>query len=1170
MKKIVKPSYDNGKNKPVRTTPSGITRRRPRSIRKGEPSWKIHYDTEEEYQNAMKAKEQLRQKQTQQYLQKKDREAAEADKLFGSLRSANNASAEQINKPVISKKQIKQAQKEQEEKNINTWKPALNTVDLGVNLVSLLRPNPYMYAGSMLWDAFQMGDDIATGDAPINSAASLLFDGIGYAGATNRLKPVTIRIPRSRSTSGLPRSHQMTINTDKVADVTGTGFNVLDSSSDVYGIGKFGLNYANTQNPNLMFKPFSYDDGKDKNKSLVYYDSSTGEYSSDLSPKLTVLNRIGDDPTQWTYTDDKGRLYTPTQTQVNSGEITQGKDPSAMDRFLSWSNRHYNDPILGAAARYANTVKNNQDPITGVASFMPGVGEAVDVLSAASDFLSGNYKQAAIGGALSLLPFVPYSKVRNIVNSFGSNVIVPAMMRFSGNNQSRIQDTAQMFANDRFRNDILNLSGDNYYRSHNGAFRNNGTSKRFISYGGVYPGFEGYRDWHLSGRIKTPGKHVYEIPKDAIGDLPAVNDSGQRASGMIGDYNNPFGNQATIHDIKLSEAIKNSPHIEYVQTPAGTQRILHLGKLRRNRNNIDNTSTIRYEDAVSQRMNDELYQSYLNDPETIRDMQTRMELENFGFFGPDYYGYINDYNGIYDENKQIHNAIQSAMNNPNITEDQVIDLIGQRGTASYPFYPPYPFSASSEILNSYERAQNAKRDLNNNYPIENLFQFRDNVHDNNIIQQMRDLVQHYRNAEQSGEPLQQMLMPSLFVRDTNNPEFISLRDELYRYQDLARRQEHERLRQQFEQIPKPTNSTQIEENSLTDKQIANSLMRNEPYDPNNLPEEFIDATSDVSDRTSAAYFYDDPKRALQEARSDFELLQHGQAWNLNHHGAVSTDSYPLMLSMFRRRQKDGLIKPIKDKDGNIKFMRLNSFGKHKGEAAVERINKIINNLSETIGEQLPEAQVDNGNIYVPQVLFRKYGGGKDSAGNWVNAIYSNNPKEHFLGKPSHNYDVTIPEEEANRLGYYPDARGHRDDRVKKLAHPTHPKRGNWNGDEFALTDFGMQNPNYTMFGVVDGNQDPQAILTYKDGIVLPEFTVTPDGNYIMNDYDNIRLNFNKGKDSGIHIKKANRGKFTAAAKRAGMGVQAYARKILSAPKGKYSPTLRRRAAFARAASKFKH
>lgn len=62
--------------------------------------------------------------------------------------------------------------------------------------------------------------------------------------------------------------------------------------------------------------------------------------------------------------------------------------------------------------------------------------------------------------------------------------------------------------------------------------------------------------------------------------------------------------------------------------------------------------------------------------------------------------------------------------------------------------------------------------------------------------------------------------------------------------------------------------------------------------------------------------------------------------------------------------------------------------------------------------------------------------------------------------------------------------------------------------------------------------------------------------------------FNSGKDSGIHIKKKNRGKFTAAAKRAGMGVQAYARKILSAPKGKYSSTLRKRANFAVQAKKW--
>jgi len=55
----------------------------------------------------------------------------------------------------------------------------------------------------------------------------------------------------------------------------------------------------------------------------------------------------------------------------------------------------------------------------------------------------------------------------------------------------------------------------------------------------------------------------------------------------------------------------------------------------------------------------------------------------------------------------------------------------------------------------------------------------------------------------------------------------------------------------------------------------------------------------------------------------------------------------------------------------------------------------------------------------------------------------------------------------------------------------------------------------------------------------------------------------------IHIKKENRGKFTAAAKRAGKSVQAYASQIL-ANKERYSPTLVKRANFARNAAKFKH
>lgn len=122
---------------------------------------------------------------------------------------------------------------------------------------------------------------------------------------------------------------------------------------------------------------------------------------------------------------------------------------------------------------------------------------------------------------------------------------------------------------------------------------------------------------------------------------------------------------------------------------------------------------------------------------------------------------------------------------------------------------------------------------------------------------------------------------------------------------------------------------------------------------------------------------------------------------------------------------------------------------------------------------------------------------------------------------------------------------------------------------------------YNEDGSVNVLDNDREIRTFKS-LELPEVVVTANKHPYKSYFDGsltntlntigsmFGLTYDKGKDSGIHIKKANRGKFTAAAKRAGMGVQAYARKILSAPKGKYSATLRKRANFARNASKFKH
>lgn len=90
----------------------------------------------------------------------------------------------------------------------------------------------------------------------------------------------------------------------------------------------------------------------------------------------------------------------------------------------------------------------------------------------------------------------------------------------------------------------------------------------------------------------------------------------------------------------------------------------------------------------------------------------------------------------------------------------------------------------------------------------------------------------------------------------------------------------------------------------------------------------------------------------------------------------------------------------------------------------------------------------------------------------------------------------------------PDSRRHYSDKVKLSNHPTHPSRGRFNksGTKFYLTDFGMQNPNLTLFGTADGNQDGQTTMIYKSGVVLPEITVTPkQGRYIDNTYDQIKI-----------------------------------------------------------------
>lgn len=123
-------------------------------------------------------------------------------------------------------------------------------------------------------------------------------------------------------------------------------------------------------------------------------------------------------------------------------------------------------------------------------------------------------------------------------------------------------------------------------------------------------------------------------------------------------------------------------------------------------------------------------------------------------------------------------------------------------------------------------------------------------------------------------------------------------------------------------------------------------------------------------------------------------------------------------------------------------------------------------------------------------------------------------------------------------GDLPDENYHMSDRWKKPWHATFSDEsvysgdvavgGHWYGDRF----------------------EPSALNRYVGGFRY--------GNWGAKSF---------GDGGGIHIKKENRGKFTAAAERAGKSVQAYASQIL-ANKGNYSPTLVKRANFARNAAKW--
>lgn len=100
-------------------------------------------------------------------------------------------------------------------------------------------------------------------------------------------------------------------------------------------------------------------------------------------------------------------------------------------------------------------------------------------------------------------------------------------------------------------------------------------------------------------------------------------------------------------------------------------------------------------------------------------------------------------------------------------------------------------------------------------------------------------------------------------------------------------------------------------------------------------------------------------------------------------------------------------------------------------------------------------------------------------------------------------------------------------------------------------------------------QDPNSLYNFGGYFPqAPRFGM--GGNFIpYPSINNYTPSISEMKQGGIHIDPSKKGTFTAAATRAGMGVQAFASKVLSAPEGRYSPGMRKKANFAKNAAGWK-
>ena len=188
-------------------------------------------------------------------IEKNTKRAKTLEKEFNSLRNIPSQMSPNDTIQAINKN-IPEAYKQQYINNINMYRPALDTIDLGINLYSLYNPTVPVLSAGLLTNGLQFGQSIVDDDLGATDYSALAFDILGLLGATNKL-PTRLRIGKNRFW-----------DIDKTADYLGAGQNILDSAGDVYDLSKTGYHlYNNTGSNNLYMSPFekSFDEGGNLN-----------------------------------------------------------------------------------------------------------------------------------------------------------------------------------------------------------------------------------------------------------------------------------------------------------------------------------------------------------------------------------------------------------------------------------------------------------------------------------------------------------------------------------------------------------------------------------------------------------------------------------------------------------------------------------------------------------------------------------------------------------------------------------------------------------------------------------------------------------------------------------------------------------------------------------------